>query len=371
MLFRVNVRGNKGARHLIYDTQLHSLTWEDTKEVVLPDHIDLPKPYKKFCISLGLACNYSCSYCLQAHEKLKPIDSIRLQKLFSEMDSKDLKEYKVEFWGGEPLLYKDTILKIAERYKGKVGMFSMITNGSLLTKELVDKLVGEYKIQITVSHDGPAQDKRKKDPLDTNFEALNYLFSKYPEYSSVHSVLSLDNYESKERANWFKNKLGMSVEQGSEGFIVDYAGKDGFKIDILNKVYEDLALGTGLQNAYYASKMLFFFKSLLNKTNLASITTKCGVDKDTYTVFNLSDDTKMTCHDFRGELPINTIRDREKCLECPVVHLCKGGCPVISSNSKAFENNCNTDFQVNMAVLRVCIEILLDGKYAVERIERL
>ena len=53
------------------------------------------------------------------------------------MEKIDLKNYKIEFWGGEPLLYIDTIYKICEKFKGKVGYFQIITNGLLLTKEII------------------------------------------------------------------------------------------------------------------------------------------------------------------------------------------------------------------------------------------
>lgn len=364
------MRGEEGIKYIKYNTESLSLSWEDSQEFILPNTLDNHKPLKRLCISLGLSCNYSCTYCLQSHEKLKSISTEKLSELFEELDSMNLTEYKVEFWGGEPLLYTDSILKIADRYKHKVGAFSMITNGSLLTKELIDKLVGEYGVYITVSHDAQAQDKRKKDPLLTNLEALRYLFLKYPTHSTLHSVLSLENCDSKDRTDWFESKLGVEVNTNAEGFIVDYTGESVDKLDIFNKVYSDLTTGYGLRVSYYMTKVQNFFKGLQKEAKLKDLTTKCGIDKSSYSIFSLSGDD-MTCHNFKSSFSINSVQDSKKCLDCPVVHLCKGGCPAINKSSKAFENNCDVDFQVNMAVLKASIEILLKGKYTVESIERI
>ncbi len=43
--------------------------------------------------------------------------------------------------------------------------FSLITNGSLLSREKLD-FIAEHDIEITISHDGPGQHLRGPDPFD-------------------------------------------------------------------------------------------------------------------------------------------------------------------------------------------------------------
>jgi uncharacterized protein len=104
-------------------------------------------------LQLGLNCNFSCSYCLQTPTKETKSNWDFLKNLnISELQ-------KVELWGGEPFLYFDEILEIIPLFK-KSLIFTIVTNGSLLTPEKIHKLdsLGQ-KISITVSHDGPNQEK--------------------------------------------------------------------------------------------------------------------------------------------------------------------------------------------------------------------
>ena len=125
-------------------------------------------PFSTIKIQLGLSCNYSCSYCSQrymkcAEETSKADIEVFLEK-FDKLPKSD--KLKVEFWGGEPLVYWETLKPLAEaiRFRHRDADLFMVTNGSLLTYEIVDWLVNLDFI-VAVSHDGPGQYKRGGDPL--------------------------------------------------------------------------------------------------------------------------------------------------------------------------------------------------------------
>lgn len=94
------------------------------------------------------------------------------------------KTYHLNFYGGEALLSFDLIKKtitslnkINKELK-KRGNYSITTNGSLLTKEII-KFLNENKFSVVLSYDGLAQDiQRKKGSskkiIDFIYELLNY-----------------------------------------------------------------------------------------------------------------------------------------------------------------------------------------------------
>lgn len=118
-------------------------------------------------IILGLACNFSCQYCYEGsmkdgramgHDTVNQMVSFLKQRYASR--GKD--RLTLDFYGGEPLLYTETIKNIATPLKqfveerGGAFHFSLVTNGSLLTRDAVTELLpaGLYAAKVTV--DGPA-----------------------------------------------------------------------------------------------------------------------------------------------------------------------------------------------------------------------
>ena len=105
------------------------------------EFIQIPYKIDTIFIMLGFACNFNCKYCLQyknkTHEVITSfneeiIDFIRYQASINE-------HIRINFYGGEPLLYIDTIRKIVSSLHNIENIhFSLITNGSLLDKDIID-----------------------------------------------------------------------------------------------------------------------------------------------------------------------------------------------------------------------------------------
>jgi uncharacterized protein len=162
------------------------------------------RDFRRLKISLGLKCNYSCEYCVQRfvpHENENPVSKTEsfLDKIYKNFDfGLDGFGKRIEFWGGEPLLYWDTILPIAKSLKENFSKitFSIITNGSLLTKEKID-ILDELGFCISISHDGPGQSVRGPDPLEIPKikEIWLYAYSKLKPKGmiSFNSMLNVEN----------------------------------------------------------------------------------------------------------------------------------------------------------------------------------
>lgn len=87
-------------------------------------------------------CNMKCKFCYETFNDMKVIAQLPKEEAYVILDK--LKEsglQKITFAGGEPLLYKWLYEVIV--YAKQIGLTtSIITNGSLLTNESLDKYIG-------------------------------------------------------------------------------------------------------------------------------------------------------------------------------------------------------------------------------------
>jgi uncharacterized protein len=118
-------------------------------------------------------CNFNCSYCFQKKEK-KTINNATIKTAvdFFYPFLKGNDHIYIGFYGGEPLLAYEkikyaTILLLEKNKAGnKKIKFSVTTNGSLLTDEILD-FFNRHQFIVMLSFDGLAQDKgRKKGTLE-------------------------------------------------------------------------------------------------------------------------------------------------------------------------------------------------------------
>lgn len=109
------------------------------------------------------SCNMSCRYCQAQNEcpKTTKLMSAEVAKKASDIAlSSPQKAITIEFQGGEPLLnfeiIKYAVLYIEKNKKDKNVDFSIVTNLTLLTDEIID-FIKEHHINISTSIDGPMQ----------------------------------------------------------------------------------------------------------------------------------------------------------------------------------------------------------------------
>lgn len=120
--------------------------------------VDLVLYRRRILVVLGYACNHHCRYCIQGHEKphsaTKYVSerTINLLRLVGQIAGQG--KINVTLFGGEPLLYEKALRKLIPEADHPRLNWKMHTNGELLTPEYVDFL-NEYKVLVSVSHDGP------------------------------------------------------------------------------------------------------------------------------------------------------------------------------------------------------------------------
>ncbi len=139
---------------------------------------------------VNLDCNLACKYCFEGsrkgkfymtretadlfidfvkerylsingHSGQKTLNSNPPSPSFSKMGKGGFDEIKITFYGGEPLLGTELIIYISERLKslaeasGKKYSFSLITNGTLLTPDVVMELMPFGLTSADITLDGP------------------------------------------------------------------------------------------------------------------------------------------------------------------------------------------------------------------------
>lgn len=152
------------------------------------------------CISLTEQCNLRCSYCIysgkyksvRTHNNNGVVDweTVKFAIDYFILCSTESKYRRIGFYGGEPLLNYKILEKAVIYAKGKCSnyLFTVTTNGTLLTNKVIDFLV-QNDVRITISLDGPKEihDSNRKTGNGAGsylgvMKNINYIKETYPEY---------------------------------------------------------------------------------------------------------------------------------------------------------------------------------------------
>jgi uncharacterized protein len=127
-----------------------------------------------------LQCNFACDYCFQGDhgdynkhaDKMSPETAVRVAEWFErELDRVRPKKFVLTFFGGEPLLNLPVMYALAERAwhaaraRGLEIYVNIITNGLLLTPEVVDRMLPFGLNGIKITLDGDRDTHNRMRPL--------------------------------------------------------------------------------------------------------------------------------------------------------------------------------------------------------------
>jgi uncharacterized protein len=355
---------------------------------VSPDNpAEKSRHVRRLKIQIGLACNYSCSYCLQSHEVLKvSAQSISdARKFMSNVDAWLIPDQleKIEIWGGEPLMYWRTIEVLVPLLKEKYpnAKLSMITNGTMFNRQRIDQL-WDWGFTIGMSHDGPGQAIREKEEMKDPFknpkifEQIQYLVSKFQSANrfSFNSVLTPSNCNVNEIIGWFQAKFP-NVHVAFEGVVHDYNGDENasFTLPKLEQFSIELSKalidGTAMRSGGMASKTKAAIDSIINERPSSILGQKCGMDTESNLAVDLEGNV-VTCQntgasdeyhkighvDDFDNIKLDTANHwstRAECSSCPVLQLCQGSCMYQEGDN--WVNSCNAEFYYNMAFFNAAL----------------
>lgn len=402
--FVLNCIDQNGAlRQFLYDNISSALIDERGKYVIKPDtgtegyaiapQTSKDKPLGKtrdirtLKISLGLSCNYECSYCNQRFQpdavSTNPRDVQRfVEQLPSWFDGgKDGKGQgvRVEFWGGEPLVYWKTLKPLAEAVKERYPNveLAMITNGSLLTAE-INQWLDDMGFSIGMSHDGEAYEARGADPLDDE-EKRKWIYDLFNRLApkgrmSINAMLHKGNSSRAAIQKFMQRKFG-NVPIGEGSFIDAYsddAVADSFTDteelrSFAGSAWKEVREGKANNFSMVHEKTRDFIESVKTGRNAYSLGQKCGMDDPQNIAVDLTGNV-LTCQNtsssaisLNGEphqighvsrldkVKLTTSThwaNREGCVKCPVLQLCKGSCMFLEG--KLWDVTCNSAYFDNV-----------------------
>lgn len=406
MIFEILAKTPDGSsqRVYLYDNQTSVLTDKETGNVFeypnaqvtptanpsAPFSSDIPlkkvREISVLKIQLGLSCNYSCEYCSQRFVERAPETSKKhIEEFMTKLSTLNFDEQrglKVEFWGGEPLVYWKTLVPLLEALKEKFSSwkqkprYSMITNGSLINEEVTQWII-ENHLYMAISHDGPGQAVRGPDPFEDpkKKELILNLYRVLTPHNriSFNSMLHTTNLSRTAIRDWFIKLTGDPWVRLGEGALIDAYDEGGMKNSLETKAQrfafrqqtfnELIDNGPALGFPMIWQKVEDFKHSVLSHSDAEAIGQKCGMENPSHITVDLHGNV-LTCQNVSAvevgpngeshnggnldafdavELKAGTHwKEREHCRSCPVLHICQGACLFLAGD--LWETSCNNAY---------------------------
>jgi uncharacterized protein len=319
----------------------------------LPERRNAASTMLNLLAVMNMDCNLSCVYCYEGNMKGKHYMSgetaERLLAFISERLTPDKKLLNIDFYGGEPLLSLDLIKTICRkagdlsRRKGVDFTFSLTTNGTLLTRKVVDELVPLGLKGTRVTLDGPGEIHDRYRPFRNGRGSFETIIRNIRDVCEVTRISIGGNYD---RDSWdrFPELLDFLIEQGLTPDKIA-----SVKFDPIAQPEErclpefrDGCMSTDEPWLWKASLEL---RDEIMKRGFRTppiSPTFCVVYNDSHFVVN-HDGTLLKCPGFLGreELACGSIFEglaecraglhldswkNEECMDCAYLPLCFGGC---------------------------------------------
>lgn len=343
-------------------------------------HTNRPKVLK---VLLGDACNYRCQYCRQDHHGAKELFNKRKMEHFTNMlsDNLDLSNLeRIEYWGGEPLLYWDEIEHVIEWSKAlKQPIYQHITtNGSLFNEQIVNT-IKSHDFLLKLSHDGPGQHLRSGDPLISKEQEILdiYTHMKDQERSTffINSVLTKLHPSPLQIVNWFRTRFGLDVLIMKMEPVIPYndeARKFAIPESDLkmfsSQITQDIIRGDIVKNVVeyqmlwnsflFMTNEQYVYNSTEAKCHIAQLETICTDMNGNITPCQVYDQSTpdqiignlKDMNNINDVLPFAPISRGDRCKRCPVISFCRGVCPYISEGEAA-DINCNVRYHTYFGIL--------------------
>ena len=326
------------------------------------NYINLKHSVHIIIIMLGFACNFNCKYCMQ-HEfktdKMKVecnpevIDFIKEQASINE-------RININFFGGEPLLYFNTIKDIVLSLSKLDNIsYNLITNGSLLNEETVN-FINEHNIPVCISWDGRnTKLSRGIDVFETNKDNIFKLKNGFSvssvlnAYNSPKTILE-DVFElNKEYKKVYNTDIEYNIDNiyylensNSDIFLLDFEKYKNDVEELINKYIYDNKNTNYFEQKYvsdfmnmiksYDENQILEFPACRNGINVLNIDLNGNLylchnnsDKVLGTIHSNSNDYYNKYEEYNNILPNYYL---EHCKTCSVKYCCSKGCMLLSED---------------------------------------
>lgn len=374
---------------LFLETELALQYWErDSREP--SQGINAPHFHiQNITINVTQICNLHCTYCAAGGDGSygDPIKKISLEKTIPQLKFfmeklKDQEEFRINFVGGEPLLYPEGIeilAEVAQEISAKKNLrlnFKIVTNGTQFNEKTI-LVLEKIKPQIILSLDGPPtiNDQRRpskggKGVTATILEGLQ-LFKKirhHIPYFEISGVFGPGNMDLQNAFSFYQSLSPDMIDftydhhdhnlKNSQEFISEYAqlaeklfsegGESALrKINGMDLYFKHLDQQIQIKNFCGAGKS---FLVIDGKNNLYTCPWDSGIAKEMV-------GTGLQLFDEALALYQAPLVEKLDCQTCWAKNLCGGGCMYIHKNSTGFKNKVDPAFCFRIRAL-ISIAIL-------------
>lgn len=302
---------------------------------------------------MSLDCNLGCKYCFEGARKGKFYLSRETGEAFvnfirsQDFEGKD--RLHILFYGGEPLLSADAVIRLAGDLKKvadkkKVDFtFGCITNGTLLTPRLVKKLnpLGLKYAGVTI--DGPKDVHDRFRPFKNGKGSFDIIMRNVREACSLTDIRINGNFT---QANYpeFPRLLDVLIDQGVTPELISSVDFSSV-VNENGKFNPDFHEGCGSISEPWLFEAAVFLREEILKRGFRTqklLPAVCAIEWKSSIVVNYDGslykcpgligrkrycigDLKSGMRDYRTSHGLNNWKN-EKCLSCAYLPLCFGGC---------------------------------------------
>lgn len=304
---------------------------------------------------LTLKCNFKCPYCFETEKRMRfKSTEIGILKKFSRIAFKAKKKVHISLFGGEPLLEVDNIYKYmryVNRLKDDYGFYydsSIATNGYFLSRDIIDSLADEFNcktFQVTIDGDENTHNRTRTVKNNNSYNRVLRNFKLLLEKAtqkngdlhiklrvnllnnSVEDISTLLAEFSKEEKELFYiyfrpvyNTTKFCVENQNKNNLEEFyllAKRNGFRVDMNRSVKYNYCEGDSGLNQIQIMPDLSVWKCI---NDLSCSTAKIG---------NIHSDGSVNLDYKHLEIwSRNDPFDDANCIECQLLPICYGGCPL-------------------------------------------
>lgn len=305
-------------------------------------------------IAPTMACNMACKYCFESNKKGKMSAEVQTAILdYVEKKADSLNLVDICWYGGEPLLALDVIeamttglLELGRRKHFQYAA-TVITNGYLLSPEVVDKLVNLRVSAIQVTLDGPARIHNQRRALKNGRDSFHQILANL-QYAASKLLISLRINVDKELEESAIEELLLELKAaGLEQKISIYFGQLEPATTVCSNIADNCYNSVDFSEVeidYFRLLLQHGFKidklpSPVSVFCLAQRVNAFVIDHEgyLYRCFNYAGDPDRAMGNITAPIDYqhpNFTRlfdfdafESNKCQSCSILPLCLGGCP--------------------------------------------
>lgn len=223
------------------------LLFENTKWESYPQCVTFRQYYNPSAavVSLTDECNMRCEYCFtHFNPRRSSFEVVDKTCEFLLLNKKGDISPSLTFFGGEPMLEFDTIIKpIVEKYKDEIG-FSITSNGTLLNEDAVDFLAdNNVPVLLSIDGDKTTQNRQRslangKESFDKVYKNIPYLLLRLPD-TVFRSTLTRKSIPELYNNMKFAERMGFKHYTFIPNVDEEYSEEDGV---LLQKQFDRFAI---------------------------------------------------------------------------------------------------------------------------------